>query len=163
MRFHRTIAALGGAAALLVTAAPAGAQATQETEHYSFELSLPSLSPCDDPPYTGVLTVEGDGVFTFTDTGTNLQLTDNAQGRFTVDPDDPGVPSSSGHFVIQHRERLNYDQLKDLRVTDTQHTIVHEVDGTNFPIQVMTTVLFSAEGEVDVKVDSIKCGSQSTG
>lgn len=163
MRLHRTIAALGGAAALLVTAAPAGAQATQETEHYSFELSLPFLSPCDDPPYTGVLTVEGDGVFTFTDTGGNFQLTDNAQGRFTVDPDDPGVPSSSGHFVIQHREHLNYDQLKDFRVTDTQHTIVHEVDGTNFPIQVMTTVLFSADGEVDVKVDSIKCGGQSTG
>lgn len=162
MRFHRTIAALGGAAALLVTTAPAGAQATQDTEHYSFNLSLPFVASCDDPTYTGVLTVEGDGVLTFTDTGTNFQFTDNAQGLFTVDPDDPAVPSSSGHFVVQHREHLNYDQLKEHRVTDTQHTIVHEVDGTNFPIQIMTTVLFSAEGEVDVKVDTIKCGGQST-
>ena len=163
MRFHRTMAALGGAAALLVTATPAGAQATHETDHYSFELSFPFLAPCDDPPYTGVLTVEGDGVFTFTDTGTSFQLTDNAHGLFTVDPDDPDVPSSSGHFVVQHRERHNYDQLKDLRVTDTEHTIVHEIDGTNFPLQMMTTVLISAEGEVDVKVDSIRCGGQSTG
>jgi hypothetical protein len=163
MRFHRTIAALSGAAALLVPAAPAGAQATHETDHYSFEVSLPFVAPCDDPPYTGVLTVAGDGVVTFTDTGTSFQLTDNANGLFTVDPDDPSVPSSSGHFVVQHRERLNYDQLKDFRVTDTQHTIVHEIDGTNFPIQVMTTVLFSAEGEIDVKVDTIKCGGQSTG
>jgi hypothetical protein len=163
MRFHRTIAALGGVAALLVTAAPAGAEATHVTEHYSFELSLPFAAPCDDPSYTGVLTVEGDGVLTFTDTGTSFQFTDNAHGQFTVDPDDPGVPASSGHFVLQHRDRLNYGQLKDRRVTDTQHTIVHVVDGTNFPIQIVTTVLISAEGEIDVKVDSVKCGGQSTG
>jgi hypothetical protein len=37
------------------------------------------------------------------------------------------------------------------------------VDGTNFPIQIVTTVLISAEGEIDVKVDSVKCGGQSTG
>lgn len=147
---------------MLVTAAPAGAQAAHETDHYSFELTLPFAAPCDDSSSTGVLTVAGDGVLTFTDTGTSFQFTDNAHGLFTVDPDDPSVPSSSGHFVVQHREHVNYGQLKDFRVTDTQHTIVHVIDGTNFPIQVMTIVLISAEGEIDVKVDSIKCRGQST-
>jgi hypothetical protein len=45
-------------------------------------------------------------------------------------------------------------------VTDTQHTIVHVADGTNFPIQIRTTVLFAADGSVEVKVDSVSCGGQ---
>jgi hypothetical protein len=160
MRFHRVIAALGGAAALMLTAAPAGAQAEHITEHYSVEFTAPSANPCN-PSITGVLTVQGDGVFTFTDTGQTFELNDNLQGRFSFDPDDPAVPTSSGHFVVQHRENVNYDQLKDLRVTDTQHTVVHLADGTSFPIQIRTTVLFSADGGVEVKVDSVSCGGQA--
>jgi hypothetical protein len=160
MRFHRVIAALGGAAALLFTAGPAGAQAFHVTDHYTVGFSEPSVTPCD-PPLTGVLTVEGEGVFTLTDTGRTFALSDNLHGRFSFDPDDPAVPTSSGHFVVQHRENVNYAQLQDLRVTDTQHTIVHVADGTNFPIQIRTTVLFSADGSVEVKVDSVKCGGQA--
>jgi hypothetical protein len=33
-------------------------------------------------------------------------------------------------------------------------------DGTNFPIQIRTTVLFGADGSVEVKVDSVSCGGQ---
>jgi hypothetical protein len=160
MRFHRVIAALGGAAALLLSTAPAGAQALHITNHYSVGFTEPSVTPCD-PPLTGALTVEGDGVFTLTDTGRTFQLSDNLQGWFSFDPDDPTVPTSSGHFVVQHRENVNYAQLQDLRVTETQHTIVHVADGTNFPIQIRTTVLFSADGGVEVKVDSVTCGGQT--
>jgi hypothetical protein len=159
MGFHRVIAALGGAAALLLTAAPAGAQPEHITEHYSVGFSEPSLTPCE-PPLSGVLTVEGDGVFTLTDTGRTFQLSDNLHGWFSFDPDDPALPTSSGHFVVQHRENVNYAQLQDWRVTDTQHTIVHVADGTNFPIQIRTTVLFGADGSVEVKVDSVRCGGQ---
>jgi hypothetical protein len=160
MRFHRVIAALCGAAALLFTAAPAGAQAEPITEHYSVEFTAPSANPCN-PSITGALTVQGDGVFTLTDTGQTFHLNDNLQGRFSFDPDDPALPTSSGHFVVQHRENVNYDQLKDLRVTDTQHTVVHLADGTSFPIQIRTTLLFHPDGSFEVKVDSLGCGGQA--
>jgi hypothetical protein len=160
MRFHRVIAAFGGAAALLLTAAPAGARAVHITDHYTVGFSEPSVTPCE-PPLAGVLTVEGEGVFTLTDTGRTFELSDNLHGSFSFDPDDPAVPTSSGHFVVQHRENVNYAQLQDWRVTDTQHTIVHVADGTNFPIQIRTTVLFSADGGVEVKVDSVRCGGQA--
>ena len=161
MRFHRVIATLGGAAALLLTASPAGAQAAHITQHYSVEFTAPSANPCN-PSVTGVITIQGDGVFTLTDTGRTFQLKDNLQGRFSFDPDDPALPTSSGHFVVQHRENVNYDQLKDLRVTDTQHTVVHLADGTSFPIQIRTTLLFHPDGTFEVKVDSLGCGGQST-
>ena len=159
MRLHRVVAVLGGAAALLLAAAPADAQAEHITDHYSVGFSEPSLTPCD-PPLAGVLTVQGEGVFTLTDTGRTFMISDNLQGVFMFDPDDPAAPTSSGHFVVQHRENVNYAQLQDWRVTDTQHTIVHVADGTNFPIQIRTTVLFSADGGVEVKVDSVSCGGQ---
>jgi hypothetical protein len=157
MKLNRIIAALGGGAALLLTAAPAGAQAVHITDHYSVGFTELAVSPCE-PPLVGVLTIEGDGVFTLTDTGRTFELSDNLHGVFSFDPDDPAVPTSSGHFVAQHRENLNYAQLHDLRVTDAEHFIVHVADGTNFPIQIRTTVLFSADGGVEVKVDSVGCG-----
>ena len=162
MRFHRVIAVLGGAAALLVSASPAGAQAVHIKDHYSLGFSEPSATPCE-PPLPGVLTVQGEGVLSATDNGNTFALTDNLHGNFSFVPDDPAVPSSSGHFVVQHRENVNYAQLKDLRVTDTQHTSVHLADGTNLPIQIRTTILFSADGNVEVKVDSVSCGGQGQG
>jgi hypothetical protein len=159
MRFHRAIAALGGAAALMLIAAPAGAQAEHETEHFSFEFSEPSVTPCD-PSITGVLSVQGDAVVQYTNSGQTFVFLDYAHGWFTFDPDDPNVDSSSGHFVVQHRENLNYGQLQDLRITDTTHTIVHVDDGTSFPIQATITLLLSADGGVEVKVDSLRCGGE---
>jgi len=159
MGFHRVIAVLGGAAVLLLAGAPAGAQAEHVTEHYTVGFSEPSVTPCD-PPLDGVLTVAGEGVVTLTDTGRTFQLKDNLHGRFTFVPTASGAPSSSGHFVVQHRENVNYAQLTEYRVTDTQHTIVHVADGTNFPIQIRTTLLFSADGGFEAKVDSVRCGGQ---
>jgi hypothetical protein len=159
MRFHRTIAALGGAAALLLTAAPAGAQAEQETQHFSFEFTEPSVNPCI-PSITGVLSVQGDGVFHLTDTGTTFQVSNTVQGLFTFEPDDPAELSSTGHFVVQHRENVNYGELKDLRITDTTLLVAQLEDGTNVPIQITTTLLISADGSVEVKVDSVRCGGQ---
>jgi hypothetical protein len=159
MRCHRVIATLGGAAALLLTGSPAGAEAAHVTQHYTVGFSEPSVTPCE-PPLTGVLTVQGDGVFTATDTGRTFALSDTLQGEFSFEPDNPAAPSSSGHFVVQHRENVNYAQLQDRRITDTQHTSVHLADGTNLPIQIRTTILFSADGGVEVKVDSVSCGGQ---
>ena len=159
MRVHRVIAALGGAAAMLLAASPAGAEAAHFTEHYTVGFSEPSLTPCE-PPLTGILTVQGEGVVTATDTGRTFALSDTLRGVFSFDPDDPAAASSSGHFVVQHRESVNYAQLQDLRITDTQHTAVHLADGTSFPIQIRTTILFGADGSIEVKVDSVSCGGQ---
>jgi hypothetical protein len=159
MTLHRTIAALGGAAALMLTAAPASAQAEQETQHFSFEFSEPSVNVCI-PSITGVLSVQGDGVFHLTDTGTTFQLINNAQGYFTFEPDDPAELSSTGHFVLVHHENVNYGQLQDLRITDTTLLVALLEDGTHTPIQITTTLLISADGSVEVKVDSIRCGGQ---
>jgi hypothetical protein len=160
MRFHRTIAAIGGAAALLLTAAPAGAQPIHITQHSSFQFSEPTVAPCD-PSITAILTVQGEEVLELTNTGQTFQLNVTAHAWFTFDPDDPNEPSSSGHAVVQHRDNVNYSQLQDRRITDTQHTIVHVEDGTNFPVQITTTLLISTDGTVEVKIDSIRCGGQS--
>src|SRR5262245_8693507 len=162
MRFHRVLATLGCAAALLLTASAAGAEAAHFTDHYSVGFSEPSATPCD-PPLPGILTVQGNGVTTATDTGRTFMLSDNLHGEFSFDPDDPAVPSSSGHFVVQHRENVNYAQGKDFRLTDTQHTAVHLADGTSLPIQIRSTILFGADGSVEVKVDSVSCGGQGSG
>lgn len=159
MRIHRIIAVLGGAAALMLAAGPAGAQAEQETQHFSFEFSEPSVNLCI-PSITGVLSVQGDGFFHLTDTGQTFQLTNTVQGTFTFEPDDPSELSSTGHFVVQHRENLNYGQLQDLRVTDTTLLVALLEDGTHTPIEIMTTLLISADGSVEVKVDSVRCGGQ---
>jgi hypothetical protein len=150
---------LGGAAALLLTASPAGAEETRITLHHSVAYSQPWVIPCE-PPLAGVLTINGDGVFTLTDSGQTFVISNNLQGVFSFDPDDPALPTSSGHFVVQERWNLNYAQLHDLRVTNTQHTIVHWADGTTLPIQIRTTVLFAADGSAEVKVDSVTCGGQ---
>ncbi len=160
MRVHRIIAALGGGAALLLTAAPAGAQADHGTFHEHIEFSEPSVAPCD-PSNTGTLSVQGEAVNHFTDTGRTFQFHSTVQGDFTFDPDAPGLASASGHFVAQHRESVNFAQLKDFRVTDTTHAVAKLPDGTSFPIQIRTTLLFHPDGSFEVKVDSLVCGGPS--
>jgi hypothetical protein len=159
MRFHRTIATLAGVAVLLLTGAPAGAQA----EHFTFPLSVdstePALGPCDQSP--GVLTLRGNGIAHITDTGQTFEFGYNLLLQFTFDPDDPSLPSASGRLVAQHHENVNEDQLHDRRVTDAQHAIAVLEDGTTFPIQIRTTLAISANGSVEVTVDSIRCGGHA--
>jgi hypothetical protein len=52
-------------------------------------------------------------------------------------------------------------QLKDWRVTDTIRSVGSTEDGKNVPVHTTLTVLFSADGGVEVKVDSIKCGRET--
>jgi hypothetical protein len=160
MRFHRTIAALGGAVALMLMAAPAGAQAMQVTQHFSVGFTDPAgMNPCV-PSITGVTTVQGDGVIHLTETGSTFQMTSTVQGLFTFEPDDPSQPSSSGTFVDQDRQNVNFGQLKELRFSEDTLLVAHVEDGTNVPIQIRFTVLMFADGTVEVKVDSVRCGGQ---
>ena len=159
MRFHRTIATLAGVAVLLLTGAPAGAQAEHFTFPFSVDSTEPALGPCDQSP--GVLTLRGDGVAHITDTGQTFEFGYNLQLQFTFDPDDPSVPSASGWLVAQHHENVNEDQLHDRRVTDAQHAIAVLEDGTTFPIQIRTTLAISTDGSVEVTVDSVRCGGQA--
>ncbi|MGH2578745.1 MAG: hypothetical protein ACRDG9_13515 [Actinomycetota bacterium] len=159
MRFHRTIATLAGVAVLLLTGAPAGAQAEHDTGHFSVDSTQRSLAPCDEAP--GVLTLRGDGVFHVTDTGRTFSYGWNLQAQFTFDPDDPSLPSASGSVVAQHHDNVNYGQLHDQRITDAQHLIAELEDGTTFPIQIRTTLVISADESVEVTVDSVRCGGQA--
>jgi hypothetical protein len=163
MRVHRIIAAFCGAAALLFAAAPAGAQAEHETQHNVVDFTDPNFAGFAEActPALGVLTVLGEEVVHFTDTARTHVVVVNTHGSFTFDPHEPGLLSSSGHFVSQHREHVNFGQLKGFRVTDTIHAVATFEDGTSAPIQVMTTLLFSADGNVEVKFDRVKCGSQT--
>jgi hypothetical protein len=159
MKLHRTVAALGGTAALLLAAAPAIAHADTQTEHYTADFSDSFVGPCDGS--TGVITVQGQGIVHWTDTGKTFQLHDSLRGSFIFDPADPGLDTVSGHFVFQHRENVNYGQLKDWRVTDTIRSVGSTEDGKNLPLHTTLTVLFSATGGVEVKVDRIKCGGET--
>jgi hypothetical protein len=158
MRYHRTIATLAGVAVLLLTGAPAGAQAEHVTFRFSVDSTEPSLAQCDQSP--GVLTLLGTGVAHITDTGQTFEFGYNLQAQFTFDPDDPSLPSASGWLVAQHHENVNEDQLHDRRVTDAQHAIAVLEDGTTFPIHVRTTLAISTDGSVEVTVDSVRCGGQ---
>jgi hypothetical protein len=109
MRFHRTIATLAGVAVLLLTGAPAGAQAEHFTFPFSVDSTEPALGPCDQSP--GVLTLRGDGIAHITDTGQTFEFGYNLLLQFTFDPDDPSLPSASGRLVAQHQENVNEDQL----------------------------------------------------
>ena len=161
MRVHRIIAAFCGAAALLLTAAPADAQ----TEHNDVSFTDPNFAGFAEActPAVGTLTVVAKEVVHFTDTGNTFQFHASMRGQFSFDPHAPGLLSSSGHFVSQHKENVNFAELKDLRVTDTIHAVAKFEDGTSAPIQVMTTLLFSADGSVEVKFDRVKCGGQTIG
>jgi hypothetical protein len=158
MKINRIIGTLGGAAALLLTAAPAhaSAPAENETQHNTVEFTEPFVGPCDGS--LGVITVQGQEVFHLTDSGNTFQLRSIVNGTFSIDFDDPGLANLSGHFVGQHRVNFNYAQLNDLRVTDTLRSVAFGDDGTVLPVQVTTTLLFAADGGVEVKVDSVRCG-----
>ena len=158
MRFHRTIATLAGVAVLLLTGAPAGAQAEHVTFRFSVDSTGPSLAPCDKSP--GILTLRGDGVAHITDTGQTFEFGYNLQAQFTFDPDDPSLPNASGRLVAQHQENLNEVQLHDRRVSDAQHVIAVLEDGTIVPIQIRTTLAVSVDGSVEVRVESVRCGGQ---
>jgi hypothetical protein len=158
MRLRRTMAAVGGACALLLAGAPAGAQPETRTEHYTADFSQAFIGPCDGS--TGTLTVQGEGIFQLVDTGRTFQLHDILHGSFSFDPDDPALETLSGHFVSQHRESVNYGQLKDFRVTDMIRSVGSTPGGRNLPVHTTLTVHFSADGDVEVKVDSIRCGGE---
>lgn len=157
MRLRRTIGALAGVA-LMPGVAQAAAQADTQTEHNTVGFSETFVGPCGGS--IGVITVEGQEVLHLTDTGKTFQLHSNLHGSFNVDFDDPAVADLSGHFVSHHYENVNYDQLKDWRVTDSTRAVAFADDGTIIPTQITTTVLYSADGSVEVKIDSVRCGGQ---
>jgi hypothetical protein len=156
---RRVLAALGSAGALLLTAGPAGAQAEPTTEHNHVEFTDPDfVAPCDGA--LGLLEVVGEEVIHITDTGRTLQVSVTVHVSFTVDPYAEGLPTATGHAVLRHQENVNYAQLADWRVTDATHSIAFFDDGTSQPVHVLTTMLFAADGGIEIKVDSIRCGGQ---
>jgi hypothetical protein len=156
---RRVLAALGGAGALLLLAGPAVAQVEPVTEHNHIEITDPAfIGPCDGSP--GLLEVEGEEVFHLTDTGRTLQVSVTTHVSFTFDPYADGLSTATGRAVLRHQENVNYAQLADWRVTDATHSIAFFDDGTSQPVQIVTTVLFAADGGIDVKIDSIRCGGQ---
>jgi hypothetical protein len=155
MRAHRVIAALAGVAAVALPAASASAETVVVTEHATFDFSIPFDGPCDASP--GVLTATVDEVFHITATGTGFQLTSTQRGSFVFDPDAEGEPSVTGHYTLLHHERVNFGQLKDYRVTDSTRGVGTADDGTKLAFTISTTTLYSADGDVTVKFDSIRC------
>jgi hypothetical protein len=147
---------------LILAAAPAGAQAEHETQHNVIEFTDPFFSGFTETcePALGNLTVQGEEVVSFTDTGATLQVHVNAHGSFTLDPHDPGLLSSSGHFILQHRENVNYGQLSDWRVTDTTHAVAKFEDGSSVPVHMRTTLLFSADGSVESRSTASSAGAR---
>ena len=59
-----------------------------------------------------------------------------------------------------HRENVNYAQMKDFRLTDSIRSVAVSTDGTSMPVHTTFTVLFGADGSVNVKVDSTRCGGE---
>jgi hypothetical protein len=160
MGVHRTIGVATGVAALLFAAAPAAAApADGFTEHNIVQFTDDAfVGPCDGS--LGTLTVDGQEVLHVTDTGRTFRLSSTLRGMFSVDFDDPAVADVAGHFVSHHRETVNYAQLKDARVTDSIRSVAVSTDGTSLPVQTTFTVLFGADGSVEVKVDSTRCGGE---
>ena len=109
------------------------------------------------------MTIDGVQVLHITETGRTFRFSSNLSGTFSVDFDDPAVADVTGHFVSQHRETVNFGELKDYRVTDLVRSVAFSADGTSQPVQTTFTVLFGADGSVEVKVDRARCGGQPVG
>ena len=161
MRAHRVIAAASVGAALLFAAAPAAAAPAESfTEHNIVQFSDPGfVNPCDGRVAT--LTVDGEEVLHATETGRTFRFSSTLRGTFTLDFGDPAGAEVAGHFVSHHQETVNFGQLKDFRVADRIRSVsVSAVDGSMQPVQTTVVVLFGADGSVEVKVDSTRCGGE---
>lgn len=160
MRVHRTIGIATAVASSLVAAAPAvAAPADSFTEHNIVQFTDPAfVGPCNGS--IGILTVDGEEVLHVTETGQTFRLSSTVRGVFSVDFQDPAVADVSGRFVSHHQENVNFGQLKDFRVTDNIHSVAVSADGTSLPVHTRFTVLFGADGSVEVKIDSTRCGGE---
>ena len=158
---HTTVVASVAAAATLIGAGHAAAAPLAHfTEHNVVQFTDPGfIGPCDGS--AGTLTVDGEEIFHVTDTGRTLRVTNTLRGAFSIDFTDPAVNDVDGHFVSVHHENVNYAQLMDWRVTNNIHSVALAADGTRQPVNTMMTVLFGADGSVEVKIDSTQCGGQA--
>ena len=163
MRIHHRIgAALAVAATLIgaghVTAAPS----TTFTQQNVVQFTDPNyIGPCDGS--AGTLTVDGNETVHLTDSGRTFRFTSTLRGAFSIDFTDPTVSDVQGHFVSVHHENVNYEQLQDLRITDNIHAVAFAADGNSQPVHTMMTILYAADGSVEVKIDSTRCGGQPIG
>jgi len=160
MRVHQAIGIATAVGALLFAAAPAvAAPADSFTEHNIVQFTDPGfVGPCDGS--VGTLTVDGQEVVRVTDTGQTFRFSSMLRGTFIADFHDPAVADVAGQFVSEHRENVNYAQLKDFRVIDSIHSVAVSADGTSLPVHTTFTVLFGADGSVEVKIDSTRCGGE---
>ena len=160
MKVHVIIGAASAAAAALVGAGHvAAAPLANFTEHNVVQFTDPGyIGPCDGNP--GTLTVDAVEVFHVTDTGRTLRVTSTLRGEFSIDFADPAVNDVEGHFVSVHHENVNYARLKEWRIADNIHAVALSADGTRQPVHTMLTVLYGADGSVEVKIDSTRCGGQ---
>ena len=156
MRVHRTIGLATAVAASLVAVAPAGAApADSFTAHNIVQFTDPGfVGPCNGS--VGTLTIDAEEVLHVTDTGQTFRLSSMLRGTFSVDFADPAVADVAGRFVSPHQETVNYGQLKDYRVIDNVQAVAVSADGTSYPVQTRFTVLFGADGSVEVKIDSTR-------
>src|SRR5829696_4248167 len=155
-------ALLAATATLGVGGHAAGAPALNFTLHNVVQFSDPGyIGPCNGS--AGTLTVDGREVFHVTDTGRTFRLSSTLRGSFSVDFTDPAVTDVHGKFVSIHHENVNYAKLKDLRITDDIHAVAFAADGSSQPVHTMMKVLIGADGSVEVKIDSTRCGGQAVG
>ena len=160
MRVHRLFGAATVVAGTVLAAAPAAAAPAESfTEHNIVQFTDPGfINPCDGS--TATLTVDGEEVFHLTDSGRTFRLSSTLRGTFSLDLADP-ASDVSGHFVSLHQETVNYSQLKDYRVTDRIRSVSLSTEGSRLAVQTTLTLLFGADGSVEVKVDSARCGGQA--
>jgi hypothetical protein len=146
------------AAALLVSAAPVGADAggqgtvtmTQHANNVTL-FSMPVTNPCTGAP--GTLTaVAANEVFhvTFFTNGDEFWVTGTDEGTATFTPDHPTDASASGHFASWFGESSNNknDVQHDtstfvLSSTDGTHLVAHMADHFSTNANGVVTVNFS--------------------
>jgi hypothetical protein len=156
MTIIQTLATTTAAAAIAVfTATPVEAAVTTAIERNPVSYTEPTFGPCDGN--AGTLTVEGEAMTHVTDTGKTFQLSSTTRAVFSYVPDDPTLPSASGHFVSRETINVNSAQLKDARQRLLTRAIAVSEDGDRFPILFTTVILYTADGGVDVLIDEVRC------
>jgi hypothetical protein len=157
MNIIRTVATVTAAAAMATLAsAPVEAAATTFSERSVVSYTEPFFGPCDGS--VGTITVEGEAVSHVTDSGRAYRFHATTRATFVYEPDDPTLPTASGHFVDQDMVNVNYGELKDSRQRFLTRAIALSSDGDRFPISFTTVVHYGADGSVDVLIDEVRCG-----
>jgi hypothetical protein len=133
-------------AALLAPAAAAAAETETGTVHFSGTDSRASQNLCSGVP--GTLTIVFSGVVHTTDLGDGtVHVVGTTTGTVTFVPDDPSLPSYTGHLTERSGEGVG-------TITIANNIVLHGSDGSLGKLHILLHLTVNANETVTASIDT---------